>query len=202
MHRREIVRLIAWSLGVVAFGGLGACSSRGTGAQVQTADVPPTPIRTPASIATPPRPDPTRHPLTPVAPTPYFITPVPTATVRVITPAPTHTPGPTPTNPPGEEAALRQAFTTALQARNQLNVDVAKNRIGINTIRIEAEWAYIGIHLEYLNGDKVPAGGGIALARKVNGRWTIAFPGEPEYKAWLEILPGSLLTPQERYLFS
>lgn len=200
MHRRAIVRLIAWGLVAVAFAGLGACSSRGTGAQVQTVDVPPTPIRTPASIATPPRPDPTRHPLTPVAPTPFFITPVPTATARVITPAPTHTPGPTPTNPPNEEAALRQVFADALQerqARGQLKVSPT-TKIAISRIRIEGDWAIIGIYRQHLNGTPVAAGGGLVVARKLNGQWKVAFGGDPERNAWLDALPDSLMTPQDR----
>jgi hypothetical protein len=113
-------------------------------------------------------------------------------------PAPSHTPGPTPTNPPGEEAALRQALAVALQSRNHLNIDTTTYRIGVNSVRIEGDWAYLGIHLERLDGTKVPAGGGLALGRKVDGQWQLAFRGEPEYSRWLVALPNSLLTPQQR----
>jgi hypothetical protein len=226
MHR-VLAMAVLLGLGIVALSLLGAGAQRGSGEVAQMQRVEPaavvatTQVGTPPPVRTPPTPPPgvtistpvvvptptfagplpTRDPRTPIPPTvqPVLVTPSPTR--RPLTPAPTHTPGPRPTNPPGEEQALRSLFAAALQdrqARGQLAVDAAKVRLAINSVRIMGDWAYIGFHGEPVSGTPIAGGGSIAIARKLNGQWQIAFPTDSEFRAWLDSMPDSLLTPQQR----
>lgn len=197
---------------------LEACTSQAPPPRLQVADGLATPVAAQATLVipspiistpapgppTPPRPTETPHPLTPVPTPPPLVTPASTPTARGLTPAPSHTPGPTPTNPPGEEAALRQAFAAALQERQARGGEWKPDpmtRIAVSYVHIQGEWAILDLYRQYLNGSPVPAGGGIALARKIGGQWQIAFRGESDYNAWLEALPDSLMTPQDRAHF-
>jgi hypothetical protein len=163
-------------------------------------------IITPIVVVTPTvaGPPPTRDPRTPIPPTAPALQIVPTATRRPLLPAVTHTPGPTPTNPPGEEQALRGVFASALQdrqARGRLQVDATRFRLVINEIRVEGDWAFIGYHGEAVSGTPVSGGGALAVARKLSNQWQIAFSNDPDFRAWLDAMPNSLLTPQQRQGF-
>jgi hypothetical protein len=119
-------------------------------------------------------------------------------------PAPSHTPGPRPTNPPGEEQALRQAFAAALQARSARlppPPGPPTTRLAINGIHIQGDWALVGIHMETVAGAPIPAGGGLVVARKLDNQWRVAFADDPEYRDWLDAMPDSLMTPQDRQFF-
>jgi hypothetical protein len=231
MHR-VLATAVLLGLGIVALSLLGAGARRGSGevAQVQrvepAAAVATTQVGTPPPVRTPPTPPsgvtistpvvvvtptfagpyPTRDPRTPVVPTAAPVVPSPQPTTRLLTPGPTHTPGPTPTNPPSEEQVLRAAFATALQdrlARGWLGANPTALRVVAHSVRIEGDWGYLGIRVEpTAAGGIAPPSGGIVVARKVNNQWQVAFPNDPNYHPWLEVMPDSLMPPQQRRYFS
>jgi hypothetical protein len=76
-------------------------------------------------------------------------------------------------------------------------------RIVAHSLRMDGDWAYFGIHVEpIVAGGIAPTAGGIAIARKLNGQWHVAFPTDPDFRLWLEIMPDRLMVPQMRRYFS
>jgi type IV secretory pathway VirB10-like protein len=206
-----LVALLTGACGVRAGSGAAQVQSVATGAPTSIPEAAPqptptfaphpeVPVGTPVAYVSPTpvpySPPPTLDPRTPPAPTsiPTHLVPPRFPTERPITTAPTHTPGPRPTNPPGEEQAVRQSFQAAHQARV---ARIPQSRLVISVVRIEGDWAYINAYVD------VPAasGGGLAIARKLNNRWQVVFPTDPEFHDWLDAMPDALLTPQQRRSF-
>ncbi len=66
--------------------------------------------------------------------------------------------------------------------------------LGIEQVDIEGEWAVVEISARYKATDKaVPTGGGVIIARRVNGEWIAAFKGTERYVEWLQEVPGALI---------
>ena len=66
--------------------------------------------------------------------------------------------------------------------------------LGIEQVDIEGEWAVVEVSARYKATDKaVPTGGGVIIARRINGEWIAAFKGTERYVEWLEEVPDALI---------
>jgi len=66
--------------------------------------------------------------------------------------------------------------------------------LGIEQVDTEGEWAVVEVSARYKATDKaVPTGGGVIIARRINGEWIAAFKGTERYVEWLEEVPDALI---------
>ena len=66
--------------------------------------------------------------------------------------------------------------------------------LGIEQVDMEGEWAVVEVSARYKATNKaVPTGGGVIIARRINGEWIAAFKGTERYDEWLEEVPDALI---------
>jgi hypothetical protein len=97
--------------------------------------------------------------------------------------------------PESDRQAIRQEFDRLREPANRRLADY-NQRDEIIAVELEGEWATVEFGAVYLDtGEPVPAGPGLMIFKKIDGRWQGAQSGTDAYKTWLDQIPDTLISP-------
>lgn len=100
-----------------------------------------------------------------------------------------------------DEEAISQEFWS-IRAEANRRLQAYNQRDEVLVIDIEGEWAvleFAGVYLD--TGEPVPAGPGIMIFKKIRGRWHGAQGGTDLYREWLDQIPESLISAEDKEWF-